>query len=66
MSKKQDIAVMLDAFAGTTVCETRATSLVSMTRSNKERMTAVTKAHGLSLSTFFRLAADEYITNHEW
>ena len=24
------------------------------------------EAHGLSLSAFFRLAADEYIANHEW
>ena len=82
MAKKQDIAAVLDpfeadaakkhsweeadAFAGTTACETRATSLVSMTRSNKERLTAVAKAHRLSLSAFFRLAADECITNHEW
>ncbi|MCP8615184.1 hypothetical protein [Bifidobacterium asteroides] len=82
MAKKQDITAMLDAFeadaakkhslkeagafAGTTTCETRVTSLVSMTRSNKERLTAVAKAHRLSLSAFFRLAADECITNHEW
>lgn len=44
----------------------RATSLVSMTKSDKERLTAIAKAHGLSLSAFFRLAADEYIANHEW
>ena len=79
MAKKQDIAVMLDAdaakkhdrkktevFAGTTTSEVRTTSLVSMTRSAKERLTAVAKAHELSLSAFFRLAADEYIANHEW
>lgn len=24
------------------------------------------KAHGLSLSAFFRLAADEYMNNHNW
>lgn len=48
------------------VSEERATSLVSMTKSNKERLTAVAKAYGLSLSAFFRLAADEYITNHDW
>ncbi len=46
--------------------EERATSLVSMTKSDKERLTAVAKAHGLSLSAFFRLAADEYIANHDW
>lgn len=46
--------------------EARATALVSMTRSDKERLTAVAKAHGLSLSAFFRLAADEYIANHDW
>ena len=46
--------------------EERATSLVSMTKSDKERLTAIAKAHGLSLSAFFRLAADEYIANHDW
>lgn len=82
MAKKQDIAAMLDvleadaakkheqkvaeAFAGTTASEARATSLVSITRSDKDRLTVVAKAHELSLSAFFRLAADEYITNHEW
>ena len=82
MAKKQDMEAMLDvleadtakkrdrkeaeAFAGTTACKTRATSLVSMTRSNKERLTTAAKAHRLSLRAFFRLAADECITNHEW
>ena len=37
---------------------TRATALVSMTDKAQE--------HGLSLSAFFRLAADEYIKNHDW
>ena len=46
--------------------ESRATALVSMTKSDTERRTAIAKAHGLSLSAFFRLAADEYIANHEW
>ena len=82
MAKKQDIAAMLDpfeadaakkqswkeadAFAGTTACETRATSLVSMTNSSKEDLTAAAKAYDLIIWVFFRLAADEYITNHEW
>lgn len=65
MAKKHERKVA-ETFAGTTASEARATSLVSMTRSDKARLTAVTKAHELSLSTFFRLAADEYITNHEW
>ena len=52
--------------AAADVSEARATALVSMTRSDKERLTAVAKAHGLSLSAFFRLAADEYIANHDW
>ena len=80
MAKKQDMAAMLDAFeadaakehekreakagvAAADVSEARATAL---TRSDKERLTAVAKAHGLSLSAFFRLAADEYIANHDW
>ena len=44
----------------------RATALVSMTKSDKERLTAIARAHGLSLSAFFRLAAEEYIANHAW
>lgn len=81
MTKKQDMAAMLDRFeanaakehdkreAKATTAEPsdeRATALVSMTKSDKERLTAVAKAHGLSLSAFFRLAADEYIVNHDW
>jgi hypothetical protein len=46
--------------------DARATSLVSMTKKDKEYLSAVAKAHGLSLSAFFRLAAEEYIKNHEW
>lgn len=44
----------------------RATALVSMTASEKKRLTAVAKAHGLSLSAFLRLAAGEYIKEHDW
>ena len=46
--------------------DTRATALVSMTVDEKERLTTKAKAHGLSLSAFFRLAADEYMTTHNW
>lgn len=46
--------------------DTRATALVSMTKDEKERLTTKAKAHGLSLSAFFRLAADEYMNNHNW
>ena len=45
---------------------TRATSLVSMTKDEKLRLTGKAQEHGLSLSAFFRLAADEYIRNHDW
>ena len=45
---------------------TRATSLVSMTDKEKARLTEKAQEHGLSLSAFFRLAADEYIRNHDW
>lgn len=44
----------------------RATALVSMTKTEKQRLTNKAKCHGLSLSAFFRLAADEYIKKHEW
>lgn len=46
--------------------DARATALVSMTVAEKERLTTKAKAHGLSLSAFFRLAADEYMNNHNW
>ena len=45
---------------------TRATSVVSMTDKQKARLTEKAQEHGLSLSAFFRLAADEYIKNHDW
>lgn len=48
------------------VDENRATALVSMTKNDKTRLTNIAKSHGLSLSAFFRLAADKYITNHKW
>ena len=46
--------------------DTRATALVSMTKDEKARLTTKAKQHGLSLSAFFRLAADAYIANHNW
>lgn len=46
--------------------DTRATALVSMTVAEKERLTTKAKAHGLSLSAFFRLAANEYMNTHNW
>lgn len=64
MAKKQDMAAMLDRFeadaakehekreakasVAADASEERATSLVSMTKSDKERLTAVAKAHGLA------------------
>lgn len=46
--------------------DSRATALISMTKNEKQRLTVVAKVHGLSLSAFLRLAADEYIAKHEW
>lgn len=46
--------------------DTRATALVSMTVAEKEKMTSKAKKHGLSLSAFFRIAVDEYMSNHNW
>ena len=75
---KRDMATMPDgietaaakghgAIAANAVEEgSRATALVSMTKSDKERLTAIARAHGLSLSAFFRLATEEYIANHAW
>lgn len=64
MTKRHDSEVVGEY--ETQASEERATSLVSMTRSDKERLTVVVKSHGLSLSAFFRLAADEYIANRDW
>ena len=75
---KKDMASLLDSFESDTTKEhdtavaaasgtnTRATALVSMTKAEKERLTSKAKAHGLSLSAFFRLAADEYMRSHDW
>ncbi len=67
--KEHDVAVSVTAIApkkDNNVGDTRATALVSMTKDEKERLTTKAKAHGLSLSEFFRLAADEYMSNHGW
>lgn len=62
-TKEHDVAV---AAATGQANNSRATALVSMTKSEKEKLTSKAKAHGLSLSAFFRLAADEYMANHNW
>lgn len=41
-------------------------SQVSMPSAYKEKFTKAALDHGMSLSAFFRLAADEYIENHKW
>lgn len=77
---KKDMTSLLDSFESDTTKEhddavafatgqansSRATALVSMTKAEKEKLTSKAKAHGLSLSAFFRLAADEYMANHNW
>ena len=60
------VAAMMITSKKSTDGDTRATALVSMTKDEKERLTTKAKAHGLSLSAFFRLAADEYMSNHNW
>lgn len=62
MSGKKKIAVKSQNNNSTK----RATALVSMSAAEKKKLTSVAKAHGLSLSAFFRLAATEYITEHNW
>nr|WP_297936095.1 hypothetical protein [uncultured Lachnoclostridium sp.] len=82
MPRKKNMTSLLDSFESDTEKEhdaavtaavkkssggdTRATALVSMTKDEKERLTTKAKAHGLSLSAFFRLAADEYMNTHNW
>ena len=42
------------------------TALISMSATDKDRLTTASKEHGLSLSAFFRLAAYKYIQKHKW
>lgn len=69
-SFESEATVKYEKTVSTTVSKkknsTRATALVSMTDKEKERLTGKAQEHGLSLSAFFRLAADEYIKNHDW
>ena len=65
-AKEQDAKEAKAVSESITEDDARSTALVSMTKSDKERLTTIAKAHGLSLSAFFRLAADEYIANHKW
>lgn len=43
-----------------------ATALISLRKKDKARYTNIAKQHGLSLSAFLRLAAEEYVVNHNW
>lgn len=43
-----------------------ATALISLRKKDKVRYTKIAKQHGLSLSAFLRLAAEEYVDNHGW
>jgi|GEM_PF-4341535 len=48
------------------VDKSRAVAQVSMTMYEKQRLTRLAKEHGLSLSAFLRLAANDYIQRNEW
>lgn len=39
---------------------------VYMNPSEKERFVRIAEEHGLNLSAFFRLTANEYIREHDW
>lgn len=43
-----------------------ATALISMTPAEKKKFVEAALEHGLCLSAFLRLAANEYINNHKW
>lgn len=43
-----------------------ATALISLRKKDKVHYTNIAKQHGLSLSAFLRLAAEEYVVNHNW
>ena len=42
------------------------TALISMSMETKRRLTLIARDHGMSLSAFLRLAADEFIERHGW
>ena len=46
--------------------ESRVVSQVSMKRNEKERFRRLAKKHGLNLSAFLRLAANDYIERNDW
>lgn len=46
--------------------ESRAVSQISMKRNEKERFRRLARLHGLSLSAFLRLAANDYIERNDW
>lgn len=56
--------VRLDA--GPSGGQSRAVAQVSMTTSEKQRLTRLAKEHGLSLSAFLRMAANDYIQRNDW
>ena len=52
--------------AGPSDRQSRAVAQVSMTTSEKQRLTRLAKEHGLSLSAFLRMAANYYIQRNDW
>lgn len=46
--------------------DSRAVAQVSMTAAEKHRLTRLAKDHGLSLSAFLRMAANDYIQRNKW
>lgn len=52
--------------AGPSDRQSRAVAQVSMTTSEKQRLTRLAKEHGLSLSAFLRMAANDYIQRNDW
>ena len=46
--------------------ESRVVSQVSMKRNEKDRFRRLARKHGLSLSAFLRLAANDYIERNNW
>ena len=57
-------SVRLDV--GSSDGQSRAVAQVSMTTSEKQRLSRLAKEHGLSLSAFLRMAANDYIQRNDW
>lgn len=49
-----------------TTADEKVTVSIAMKKKEKQELSEIAKNHGLNLSSFFRMAAIEYIHTHGW